>query len=204
MRHLLSFGIVIGFMLACTEQPDTGPEKTDWSPVKVEVVETGTGYQLLRGGKPYVIRGAGMEHNDIAAFSSHGGNAIRNCSTRSKLADIGDLLDTAQAHGVTVMLCLPMQAERHGFDYDDEAAVAAQLHAFREDVLRYRDHPALLAWIIGNEVNHSYRNPKVFDAVNAVSDPEKKADSPIKNRTSTRSRIIARPHSRIYTTAPRT
>jgi hypothetical protein len=68
------------------------------------------------------------------------------------------------------MLCLPMQAERWGFDYDDEEAVAAQLEAFREKVLAYRHHPALLAWIIGNELNHAYTNPRVYDAVNDVAE----------------------------------
>ena len=68
------------------------------------------------------------------------------------------------------MLCLPMQAERWGFDYDDEEAVAAQLEAFREKVLAYRHHPALLAWIIGNELNHGYTNPRVYDAVNDVAE----------------------------------
>jgi exo-beta-1,3-glucanase (GH17 family) len=47
--------------------------------------------------------------------------------------------------------------------------VGAQLAARREDVLEYRDHPALLMWIIGNELNHSYTNPAVYDAVNDVA-----------------------------------
>ena len=37
-------------------------------------------------------------------------------------------------------------------DYDDPEAVAAQLATMREEVLKYRDHPAVLAWLIGNEL----------------------------------------------------
>jgi hypothetical protein len=139
------------------------------SPVKVEIVSTDSGYQLMRGGQPYVIKGAGMAFDDIGNFAAHGGNSIRNWTTNLEGQSTRDLLDSAGAHGVTVALCLSMQAERWGFDYNDDAAVAAQLAAFREEVIRYRDHPALLVWIIGNELNHSYSNPRVYDAVNDVA-----------------------------------
>jgi hypothetical protein len=139
------------------------------TPIKVEIVRSGAGYQLLRGGQPYTVKGAGMMRDDIASLVAHGGNSIRNWSTDDKRYDIRGLLDSAYAHGATVVLCLPMKAERHGFDYNDEAAVAEQFRALRKDVLKYRDHPALLAWIIGNELNHSYSNPRVFDAVNDVA-----------------------------------
>lgn len=138
-------------------------------PVRVEVARAGSGYVLLRGGEPYVVRGAGMEVDDVARFAAHGGNSIRSWTTHHPTQDVGELLDRAHAHGVTVALGLPMGTERHGFDYDDAAAVAAQLEALRGDVLRYRNHPALLVWIVGNELNHSYENPAVFDAVNAVA-----------------------------------
>lgn len=139
------------------------------SAVKVEVVRTGDGYRLLRGGEPYVIAGAGMAVDDLASFASHGGNSIRNWTTDDGVQNVTELLDAAQAQGVTVALCLPMRPERHGFDYDDGHAVARQLAALREDVIRYRDHPALLMWILGNELNHGYTNPRVWDAVDDVA-----------------------------------
>jgi len=139
-------------------------------PVKVEIVESGNGFQLLRGGKPYKVKGAGMVIDDIERFAAHGGNSIRNWTTNNQIQNLWELLDAAQANAVTVALCLPMEAERHGFDYDDADAVAAQLALFREEVLKFRDHPALLFWIIGNELNHSYTNPAVYDAVNDVAE----------------------------------
>jgi beta-galactosidase/beta-glucuronidase len=63
-----------------------------------------------------------------------------------------------------------MTAERHGFDYDDPDAIAAQLETVREQVLKYKDHPAVLFWLVGNELNHSYSNPAVWDAVNDVAE----------------------------------
>lgn len=141
----------------------------DLGPVKVEVVRTESGFQLLRGAEPYEIKGAGMSVDDIENFATHGGNSIRNWTTNNERQDPMDLLDSAHAHGITVALCLPMQPERWGFDYKDKDAVAAQLADFREQVIRYRDHPALLFWIIGNELNHHYTNSQVYDAVNDVA-----------------------------------
>jgi hypothetical protein len=148
---------------ACVAE-ESGP------PIKVEITKTDTGYQLMRGGEPYTIRGAGMSVDHIESFAGHGGNSIRNWTTDNEPQNIRALLDRAHANGVTVMLCLPMQAERWGFDYDDADAVAEQLETMRGEVLEFRDHPALLAWIIGNELNHGYTNPRVYDAVNDVAE----------------------------------
>jgi hypothetical protein len=164
MKSVLRVVIVAGVVAACSSSSEQA-----MSPVKVEIVKTDSGYQLMRGGAPYTIKGAGMAINDIEAFVEHGGNSIRNWTTSNEYQDTQDLLDTAHANGVTVALCLPMQAERWGFDYDDADAVAEQLDAFREEVIRYRDHPALLVWIVGNELNHSYTNSRVYDAVNDVA-----------------------------------
>ena len=154
-------------------------------PIKVEIAKTADGYVLMRGGEPYTVKGAGMARNDIERFARHGGNSIRTWSTDNDYQDTKELLDTAQANGVTVALGLSMTAERHGFDYDDPEAVAAQLKTVREEVLKYKDHPALLFWLVGNELNHSYSNPSVWDAVNEVAamihelDPDHPVTTPI-------------------------
>ena len=158
------------------------------SPIKVEIVSSEVGFQLMRGGKPYAIKGAGMGVDDIAHFALRGGNSIRTWTTTGEHQDTRALLDTAQEQGVTVALGLPMRAERHGFDYNDAGAVAAQLELLRAEVLKYRDHPALLVWLIGNELNHSYTNPAVYDAVNDVAamihdlDPNHPATSTMSGR----------------------
>jgi exo-beta-1,3-glucanase (GH17 family) len=144
--------------------------KNPEGPVAVEIVPLDDGgYQLLRGGEPYVIRGAGMAIDDTERFAAYGGNSIRTWTTQGEEQDTRALLDAAYANGVTVSLCLTVMAERWGFDYDDADAVAAQLEDMRAEVLKYKDHPALLAWIIGNELNHEAENPAVYDAVNELS-----------------------------------
>ena len=165
MRHPLLAIALLCLMTACSVESDPS-----LSPIRVEVRETDDGYVLLRGGKPYTVRGAGMAINDIERFAAYGGNSIRNWSTSQRGQDTRELLDTAHANGVTVALGLPMVPERHGFDYDDAEAVAEQLEFLRGEVLKYRDHPAVLVWVIGNELNHSYRNPRVYNAVNDVAE----------------------------------
>jgi exo-beta-1,3-glucanase (GH17 family) len=152
-------------MTACSP----GAEDAD-APIKVEIAKTADGYLLMRGGEPYTVKGAGMARNDIERFARYGGNSIRTWSTDNDYQDTKELLDTAEANGVTVALGLSMTAERHGFDYEDPAAVAAQLETVREEVLKYKDHPALLFWLVGNELNHSYSNPAVWDAVNDAAE----------------------------------
>ena len=162
MKQLLLALTITFTMLACSSE--TGELA---GPVKVEVVRTDSGYQLLRDGKRYTVRGAGMGVDDIERFAANGGNSIRTWSTLNE--GTKELLDKAHAHGVTVALGLPVKAERHGFDYNDPEAVAGQLETVREEVLKYKDHPAVLAWLIGNELNHSYTNPKVWNAVNEIA-----------------------------------
>ena len=145
-------------------------------PVPVDIVATDSGYQLLRGGEPYRVRGAGVDGADIVGLAAQGGNSIRTWSVDAPGRDTQALLDQAHSLGMTVSLCLNIARERHGFDYDDPAAVAKQREAAKEAVLKYRNHPALLTWIIGNELNYDYQNPAVYDAVDEIARMIKKLD----------------------------
>jgi beta-galactosidase/beta-glucuronidase len=62
-----------------------------------------------------------------------------------------------------------VQHERHGFDYNDTLAVAKQLASFKATIDQFKNHPALLMWGIGNEVNLSYTNPKVWNAIQDIA-----------------------------------
>ncbi len=179
MKYLAPIALFV-LITACSPAPDSAG-----SSIKVEIAKTSVGYVLMRGGEPYVVKGAGMGIDDIERFAAHGGNSIRTWTTVNDDQDTRALLDAAHVHGVTVALGLSMTAERHGFDYDDPDAVASQLASVRKEVLRYKDHPALLFWLIGNELNHSYSNPAVWDAVNDIAamirelDPDHPVTTPI-------------------------
>jgi len=133
--------------------------------VKVELKFEDGKYQLYRAGKPYYIKGAGIEFGDIANLASHGANSLRTWRTDSAQK----VLDIAHENGLTVMMGLEVGRERHGFDYNDTAMVRQQFEFIKGEVLKYKDHPALLAWGIGNELNLWYKNKKVWDAVNDIA-----------------------------------
>ena len=135
------------------------------SAVTVEVRGDAGAYALYRGGEPYAVRGAGVQGAaGLASLARHGGNSVRTWAVGD-----GSILDRAHGLGMTVALCLDLERERHGFDYDDTEAVKRQFERARRAVLAHRDHPALLFWIIGNELNHDFTNPRVYDAVNDIS-----------------------------------
>lgn len=132
---------------------------------KSEIVLTEEGYQLYLDGAPFFIKGAGVSEGSIEALAMHGANAVRTWST-----DNGkEVLDKAQKLGLKVMMGIWVGLERHGFDYNDEKAVNQQLERLRKEVIALKDHPALMIWGIGNEMNHQSKNPKVWDAVNEIS-----------------------------------
>jgi hypothetical protein len=140
------------------------------APVNVTIEKTSNGYRLLRAGEPYVVKGAGVNMEDFASLASRGGNSVRTWHVEDDVSKGREMLDLAQSLGLTVSLCLNIARERQGFDYDDPASVQEQFSRARQAVLNYRDHPALLTWIIGNELNYDYQNPRVYNAVNDIAE----------------------------------
>ncbi|MEO5564577.1 MAG: glycoside hydrolase family 2 TIM barrel-domain containing protein [Chitinophagaceae bacterium] len=132
--------------------------------VKTEVRKIDSTYQLFRDGQPYFVKGAGGTAF-MPRIAAYGGNSIRTWSTRN----VDKILDSAQKYGLTVLMGLNVTPERHGFNYDDTAATRKQFESVRMEVLKYKDHPAVLVWGIGNELNLQYKNPKVWEVVNELS-----------------------------------
>jgi hypothetical protein len=145
--------------------PEAVPGSGNQKAVKVELKYVDGKYSLYRDGKPYYIKGAGIEFGNIANLASHGANSMRTWRTDSARPE----LDKARENGLTVMMGLEVGRERQGFDYDDTARVRQQFEFLKGEVLKYKDHPALLAWGIGNELNLWYKNKKVWDAVNDIA-----------------------------------
>lgn len=87
------------------------------------------------------------------------------------------VLDEAQKLGLGVVMGLSLAHPRHGFRLDDAAARAAQEQALRALVVRHRDHPALLAWGVGNEVETGEADPlPVWREVNRLAGMVKALD----------------------------
>ena len=133
---------------------------------KVTLKHTKGKYQLLVNNEPFYIKGAGLEFGNIQALAKHSGNSFRTWRTENGDQSGKEVLDEAHKYGLKVTMGIEVARERHGFDYNDEAAVKAQKDRIKKEVLTLKDHPALLIWAIGNELNLRATNPKVWDAVN--------------------------------------
>ncbi|MEM9801214.1 MAG: glycoside hydrolase family 2 TIM barrel-domain containing protein [Planctomycetota bacterium] len=134
-----------------------------------EVKRTEDGWQLFVDGEPFYLQGAALEFGSIESLASHGANSFRTWRTNNGQRSGREVLDEAHRHGLKVTMGLEVGRERKGFDYDDEEAVAAQLERIRREVTELKDHPALIIWSIGNELNHHATNPRVWDAVDEIS-----------------------------------
>lgn len=156
-------------IIACNNSGDKKSQNHDSEPLKIELVEQNGKYQLLLNGDPYFILGAGSEIGKISVLAENGANSCRSWSTEMKNYTAKEYLDEALKYNLTVTMGLDAKKERLGFDYNDSVAVKKQLNHLKAEVLKYKDHPALLIWGIGNELNLNYSNPKVWDAVNDIA-----------------------------------
>ena len=165
-RTLLTTFVAV---LAVTGSHAADPKPKAGSVAKVEVRKTADRYQLFVNGQPLYIKGAGLEFGSQEELALHGGNSFRTWRTENGQDSGRQVLDRALKNGLFVTMGLEIARDRHGFNYDDPAAVAKQLAEVKAEVLKYKDHPAMLLWGIGNELNLNAKNPKVWDAVNEIS-----------------------------------
>jgi len=152
--------LVLLNVLSCTVKIPKEPQVT-----KSEIRLTDEGYRIFLNGESFYVEGAGGGKNYLESLANHGANSLRTWSTDNAQ----EVLDKAHKLNLKVLMGIWVGLERHGFDYNDEDAVKAQLDKIRKDVEALKDHPALMAWSIGNELNLSSKNPKVWDAVNGIS-----------------------------------
>jgi hypothetical protein len=110
-----------------------------------KITESAGKWQLLRDGRPIFIKGAvGWEHLDL--LSDYGANAVRTRANKRSL-------DKAAEHGLAAMAGLSVRGERNGMDWDDEQMVAEQKRKILQTVKELKDHPALMLWAVGNELD---------------------------------------------------
>lgn len=167
MKYTFYATIMVLLFAACQPKKPLTPEEA--GPRKVEVKNKDGQYRLFVDGEEFYIDGAGCEFGDIASLAAHGANSFRTWRTDNGKNTGKEILDQAYANGLMVMMGLDIQRERHGFDYNNPEDVQKQLEYVKGEVMKYKDHPALLAWGIGNELNLRASNMKVWDAVNDIA-----------------------------------
>jgi len=163
-RRILCLGLgVLMLAVSCAaDPPELGTTR---------VRSDGATHSLIRNGQPYFIRGAGGRTH-LDRLVAAGGNSIRTWGADG----LGEILDEAHRHGLTVCVGLWLGHERHGFDYHDRTAVREQLEASVEVVRRFKDHPAVLMWGIGNEMEGDGTNPAIWRAVEDIAREIKRID----------------------------
>nr|WP_121270589.1 glycoside hydrolase family 2 TIM barrel-domain containing protein [Pedobacter schmidteae] len=109
-------------------------------------------YQLIRNGKPYVIKGAaGYTH--LNELRKAGGNTVRVWDTTR----LSLVLDSAKANDLAVIVGLPFTNSNDFSFYNDSSKVKAQYKAHQILVNKFKHHPAVLMWCVGNELDFPYK-----------------------------------------------
>jgi hypothetical protein len=120
----------------------------------VYIQKTEYGYQLIRNGEPFYIQGAGGESyfKELAAI---GGNTIRLFDTRN----LKSKLDEAYKYNLAAIVDIYLPKYKTSYySYDDDNENKILKQEIRDLVDEHKDHPALLIWNLGNEINY----PVVF------------------------------------------
>lgn len=135
------------FLLFCNCNKAVDPVRKVW------VARENGKCVLYRNGVPFMVKGgSGYTHMD--RLKAIGGNTIRTWDT----AGLGAILDEAAANNLAVIAGFYVPESKYlDVFYRDKQKVEAQYAAFRQIVQRYRSHPALLMWCLGNEVDFPFK-----------------------------------------------
>ncbi len=124
---------------------------------------------IIVNGEPWEARAiSGFEYLDMAEKA--GVNTIRTWGL--KHLDDGSLLDEAHRRGMKVLVGLWLNHHNQGIDYtsaSDTAKIRQQYRRITEGLLKYKDHPAVLAWGVANEIDAKDAPVEVWDAVNDIA-----------------------------------
>lgn len=142
-------------------------------PAVVKIVKTAAGYRLTRDGAPYFIKGGGGD-GSLDELKRAGGNSVRTWGVENA----GKVLDEAHKRGLTVTIGIWLGHERHGFSYNNADQVFEQYDKARKAIERFKNHPALLMWGIGNEMEGYEKgdNAAIWSAINNIASLAKKLD----------------------------
>jgi hypothetical protein len=129
-------------------------------------------WKLLRDGKPYVVKGVGGE-GSWELLAKLGGNSVRTWGHEN----LGEQLDRAHKLGLTVTAGIWLGQVRQGFDWSDAASLIKQREIIRAAVMKHKDHPGLLAWALGNEMEDPVgANGAVWSEINNLARMVKSLD----------------------------
>ncbi|WP_425399696.1 glycoside hydrolase family 2 TIM barrel-domain containing protein [Aeoliella sp.] len=160
----ITWGILLAYSVATVAAEES-------SRVVLKRAAETSDYQLFRNGERYSIRGVGGQV-ELDLLQQLGGNSVRTWGADN----LGALLDAAHQRGLTVCVGMWLGHPQRGFDYSSGQAVVAQLDSCLKTVERFKSHPAVLLWGIGNEMEEGGDNPAVWYAVDHIAREIKRID----------------------------
>jgi hypothetical protein len=138
--------------------PSTLAQDEPQSPPVIALArDTEGAWRFFVDDTPFPLRGAGGAEAPglLEALVAAGGNVVRTWGTETlaHTYENGErYIDRAHRLGLMVIPGLWVQHERHGFDYGDPEVIREQRERILAEVRAYKDHPAVLAWGLGNEM----------------------------------------------------
>ncbi len=169
IKYIACSALLVGLAVLLINELPSSDTNTDVPHVFIENKDGK--FVLMRHGEPYKLKGAGGDSH-FAELAAAGGNSVRTWG----VDDLDRILDEAHKHGLTVCAGIWLGHQRHGFDYQDKTAAAKQLKESLDAIRKYKDHPALLLWGVGNEMEGEGTDEKVWEAVNEIAREIKRVD----------------------------
>ena len=135
----------------------------------VTINRNNSGYELLRDGKPYYIKGVGGQTN-IQLAAECGANSTRTWGD----TDAPTVLNQAKSLGMTATIGVWL--DHNAAWYKSDANKARMRSEVSSLVAKIKDSPALLIYAIGNETNSGADTAEAWGFINELATIIHKAD----------------------------
>lgn len=124
-------------------------------------------YTVMRNGKPYNITGASGDSH-FRELHEAGGNTLRIWDT----TNLAQVLDSAQRNDLAVIVGLPIPNSGDISFYNNPQITQTRYRAIQSVIRRFRNHPAVLMWCLGNELDFPYKwtYGDFYDSFNELTD----------------------------------
>ena len=144
MKNLFKIAIIsqILILFSCKSNQEDNQDAT------VYVSKTPSGYQLIRNGEKFFIKGS-SGNSYFNELKKAGANTIRIYDT----TNLAITLDTAYSAGLAVVLDIPVpRYKTPDTIYSSKMKMKNLFKHTNQFVNKYKDHPAILYWMLGNEL----------------------------------------------------
>lgn len=190
MKSIKNILLILSSVMILSCQPGLNFTDDKYHPIKPEalpdipLVEIKDG-RLYVNGEEFFVKGAAINGDNKDSdrkqefwkeAKAAGANVVRIYGANGQSRE---MLDEMARNGMYVCFGLNVGRQCNDFDYNDDFARKKQLATLKGIVDEMKDHPAILMWCIGNELEGEVDivNKNVWDDVNELSRYIHKADS---------------------------